>query len=39
VAERLLALAWWDWPHEQLRDKLEDFRNLTAEDFLDTCGG
>lgn len=39
VAERMLALAWWDWPHEQLRDRLEDFRNLTAEDFLNTCGG
>ena len=39
VAERMLALAWWDWPHEHLRDRLEDFRNLKAEDFLDTCGG
>ena len=39
VAERMLALAWWDWPHEHLRDRLEDFRNLTAEDFLDSCGG
>ncbi len=39
VAERMLALAWWDWPHEHLRDRLEDFRNLKAEDFLDSCGG
>lgn len=34
VAERLLALAWWDWPHEKLRENLKDFRNLSAEDFL-----
>jgi hypothetical protein len=39
VSERMLALAWWDWPHDRLRDRLEDFRNLTAEDFLDSCGG
>lgn len=35
IAERLIALAWWDWPHERLRQTLEDFRKLTAEDFLD----
>jgi phosphonate metabolism protein (transferase hexapeptide repeat family) len=34
VGARLEALAWWDWPHERLRDALEDFRNLTVEDFL-----
>ena len=39
VAERMLALAWWDWPHDRLRERLEDFRNLKAEEFLDTCGG
>ena len=35
VAERMLALAWWDWPHDRLRAALEDFRKLRAEDFLD----
>jgi len=35
VAERLLALAWWDWPHPRLRAALEDFRTLRAEEFLD----
>ena len=35
VAERLLALAWWDWPHPRLRAALEDFRTFRAEEFLD----
>lgn len=32
--ERLLALAWWDWDHERLRDALPDFRTLDVEAFL-----
>ena len=39
VCERLLALAWWDWPHEALRAALEDFRKLRAEAFLEKYGG
>jgi len=35
IAERLLALAWWDWDHARLRAALEDFRSLRAEAFLD----
>ncbi len=35
VAERMMALAWWDWDHEQLRDGLPDFRSLSAEAFLE----
>lgn len=35
VAARLMALAWWDWPHEVLRDRLGDFRDLPVEAFLD----
>ena len=35
VAERMMALAWWDWPHERLRAALDDFRSLSALDFLD----
>ena len=35
VAERLMALAWWDWPHSRLRAALEDFRALGAEAFLE----
>ncbi len=39
IAERLIALAWWDWPHDALRMALEDFRRLDAEDFLERYGG
>jgi hypothetical protein len=35
VAERLMALAWWDWPHARLTQALADFRSLTAEAFLE----
>jgi len=35
IAERLIDLAWWDWPHEQIRAALDDFRALSAQDFLD----
>ncbi|MFE0756338.1 DapH/DapD/GlmU-related protein [Inquilinus sp. NPDC058860] len=33
VETRLMALAWWDWPHERLRAALQDFRTLDAEEF------
>lgn len=35
IAARLLALAWWDWPHDQLKNALPDFRQLPAATFLD----
>lgn len=35
IAERLIALAWWDWSHTDLRKALNDFRNLKAEAFLE----
>lgn len=35
IAERLIALGWWDWSHDQLREALDDFRTLHAEAFLD----
>lgn len=35
IAERLIALAWWDWPHDDLRGALDDFRKLSAEAFLE----
>ena len=34
VAEALMALAWWDWSHERLREALPDFRRLGAEAFV-----
>lgn len=39
VAERLMALAWWDWGHARLRQALPDFRALGAEAFLEKYGG
>lgn len=38
VEARLLALAWWDWPHERLGAALADFRALDAEAFCDRYG-
>lgn len=35
IAERLIALAWWDWDHAALRHALDDFRALPAEAFLE----
>ncbi|MCX5518315.1 DapH/DapD/GlmU-related protein [Kaistia defluvii] len=35
IADRLMALAWWDWPHARLRETLLDFRSLDIEAFLD----
>ncbi|KZE36811.1 chloramphenicol acetyltransferase [Chelatococcus daeguensis] len=39
VAERLMALAWWDWSHERLHAALPDFRALPVEAFLEKYGG
>ena len=39
IVARLLALAWWDWPHERLRTALGDFRSLDIETFLDRHEG
>lgn len=39
VAERLIALAWWDWSHDALRAALPDFRAMEAEAFLEAYGG
>ncbi|GKY86529.1 chloramphenicol acetyltransferase [Sinisalibacter aestuarii] len=35
TAERLIALAWWDWSHEILRARLDDFRKLEIAEFLE----
>lgn len=35
IAERLMALGWWDWTHAQIRAALDDFRALPAEAFLE----
>lgn len=33
--EKLLRIAWWDWPHDRLREHLGDFRSLDADAFAD----
>lgn len=33
IIAALDRIAWWDWPHERLRDGLADFRAMSAEDF------
>ncbi len=38
-AERLVALAWWNWDHEALRNALPDFRKLSVDEFLDRYEG
>lgn len=38
TAQRLVALAWWDWPHADLRAALADFRALDVAAFLDKYG-
>ena len=34
IQEQLLAIAWWDWSHDKLAEHLEDFRRLSAEEFV-----
>ncbi|MFT4795524.1 MAG: phosphonate metabolism protein (transferase hexapeptide repeat family) [Paracoccaceae bacterium] len=33
LAETLMELAWWDWPHDRIRSALTDFRSLSADAF------
>jgi phosphonate metabolism protein (transferase hexapeptide repeat family) len=35
VRERIIALAWWDWPHDKLAMVVDDMRSLSVEAFLD----
>ncbi len=39
IAERMLALQWWDWDHERLHKALPDFRVLSADAFLEKYEG
>lgn len=39
IAERMIALAWWDWDHDTIGARLEDFRSLSAQSFLDKYEG
>jgi phosphonate metabolism protein (transferase hexapeptide repeat family) len=33
VAERLVRIAWWDWPDEVIFERLDDFRSEAIEQF------
>lgn len=35
LGARMDALSWWDWDHDKLRVALEDFRALSAEEFVE----
>ena len=35
IADRLIALAWRNWSHGNLRAALAEFRSMTAEAFLE----
>ena len=35
LCKDLEALNWWDWNHDKLFDALQDFRNLSAEEFVE----
>lgn len=35
IADRLMALSWWDWDHDKLRQTLPDFRAMKIEVFLE----
>ena len=35
TAERMMALAWWDWDHERLRVAVPEFQSLSAAAFLE----
>lgn len=39
LAEKLIALAWWDWDHAKLGETLPDMRALSAEAFVEKYGG
>lgn len=39
IADRLIALAWWDWTHDALRTALDDFRAMKAKAFLEKHEG
>ena len=39
LAERMMALAWWDWDHARLRAALGGFPCAHAEAFLERHGG
>lgn len=35
VAEKVMEMAWWDWDHDTLRARLDDFRHMEIEAFIE----
>lgn len=35
IRDRILVLAWWDWPHDRLAEVVSDMRELTVAGFLE----
>lgn len=35
IAARIAELAWWDWPHDQLAEAVDDMAALSAEAFVE----
>ncbi|GAB6051930.1 chloramphenicol acetyltransferase [Magnetospira thiophila] len=35
LQEALLRIAWWDWSHAQIKDRMDDFRTLSTEAFCE----
>lgn len=38
LVTRLHDLSWWEWSHSQLRERLDDFRNLQVDEFVEKYG-
>lgn len=38
LREKLLVLAWWDWEHARLAAAMRDFREMSAEAFVEKHG-
>ena len=38
LREKLLTLAWWDWEHARLAEAMRDFREMSAEAFVEKHG-
>lgn len=39
TAEKLMRIAWWDWPHERIDEAVADFRALDAAAFAEKYDG
>jgi len=33
IQDALIRISWWDWSHDQLQDRLDDFRNMDINAF------